>query len=138
MLTFAEISVGDELPALTKTPNRINLVQYAAGAGDFNPLHYDSDFPQAKILGDNIVHGRMKYAALGECVSNWLGHSGHIVTIGCQYRGMDMRGQTFLVKGKVTALREEGSERFVDLELWTESADGKITTPGTATVSIRQ
>ena len=137
MLTISQISVGDELPTLTKTPNRINLVQYAAGSGDFNPLHYDADFPQAKILGDIIVHGRMKYAALGECVSNWLGHSGHIVTIGCQYRGMDMQGKTFLVKGKVSAVREVAGEHLVDLELWTESADGKNTTPGSATVSIR-
>lgn len=137
MPTFSELRIGDELPSLTKTPNRINLVQYAAGSGDFNPLHYDADFPQAKALGDNIVHGRMKYAAIGECVSNWLAHTGHIVTIGCQYRGMDMRGQTFAVKGKVSGLRTELNQNLVDLELWTETADGKITTPGTATVSLR-
>lgn len=137
MPLFSEVSVGDELPTITKTPRRINLVQYAAGSGDFNPLHYDADFPQAKALGDNIVHGRMKYASLGECVSNWLAHTGHIVTIGCQYRGMDMQSATFHVKGKVTAKREEGTQKLVDLEVWTETADGKITTPGTATVALR-
>ena len=137
MPTYVNINVGDELPTLHRNMARINLVQYAAGSGDFNPLHYDADFPQAKALGDNIVHGRMKYAALGECVSNWLAHSGHVVTIGCQYRGMDMRGANFTVGGKVVGKREDAGQKFVELELWTVTDDGKVTTPGSATVVLR-
>jgi acyl dehydratase len=137
MPTFAAVNVGDELPALSKQPERLQLVQYAAGSGDFNPLHYDADFPQARQIGDNIVHGRLKYATLGECVSNWLGHSGWIASIGCQYRGMDLRGAPFTVKGVVRAKREEGGRKLVDLDVWTEDAKGNKTTPGTATVVLR-
>lgn len=138
MPKFSEVNVGDDLTPVVKSPGRRQLVQYAAGSGDFNPLHYDADFPQAKALGDNIVHGRMKYASLGELVSNWLAHSGHIKTISCSYRGMDMQGKTFTVKGKVIAKREEGGEKLVDLEVWTENEAGKSTTPGTATVALKQ
>jgi acyl dehydratase len=137
MPTYDSVAVGEELPKLHRNMARINLVQYAAGSGDFNPLHYDADFPQAKVLGDNIVHGRMKYAALGECVSNWLAHTGHVVTISCQYRGMDMRGANFTVGGKVVGKREENGQKLVDLELWTVTDEGKVTTPGTATVALR-
>jgi acyl dehydratase len=136
MPTFNEVNVGDTLPSLEKTPGRRQLVQYAAGSGDFNPLHYDADFPQAKAIGDNIVHGRMKYACLGEITSNWLGHTGRIVSIGCQYRGMDMQGATFHVKGTVKGKREEDGRKLVDLELWTETSDGKKTTPGSAVVEL--
>lgn len=136
MPTFAEVNIGDALPSIEKAPGRRQLVQYAAGSGDFNPLHYDADFPQAKAIGDNIVHGRMKYASLGELASNWLGHTGRIVSIGCQYRGMDMQGHTFFVKGVVSGKREEGGKKLVDLELWTETADGKKTTPGSAVVEL--
>lgn len=76
MSESATIAVGDELPPLTKTLDRLDLVKYAAGSGDFNPLHYDPDFPQARDIGDNIVHGRLKYAALGRVVSDWLSHRG--------------------------------------------------------------
>ena len=111
MPKYADVNVGDQLPTIEKCPGRLQLVQYAAGSGDFNPLHYDADFPQARQIGDNIVHGRLKYASLGECVSNWLGHSGWVRSIGCQYRGMDMQGKPFTVKGTVTGKREEGGEK---------------------------
>jgi acyl dehydratase len=133
---FADVNVGDTLPELTKTPDRSQLVKYAAGSGDFNPLHFDPDFPQARQIGDNIVHGRMKYASLGELVSNWLGHSGWIASLACQYRGMDLRGATFVCKGRVAAKREEGGRKEVDLEVWTEDSSGNRTTPGTATVVL--
>ena len=134
MPTFASVNVGDALPTITKAPSRLQLVQYAAGSGDFNPLHFDPDFPQAKQIGDNIVHGRMKYACLGQLVSDWVGHTGWVKAISCQYRGMDMRGATFTVKGTVAAKREEGGQKFVDLDVWTENEGGQKTTPGKATV----
>jgi len=136
MPKFAEVNVGDQLSEVVKTPGRRELVQYAAGSGDFNPLHYDTEFPQAKAIGDNIVHGRMKFAVLGELVSNWLAHTGRIKTIGCSYRGMDMQGKTFTAKGTVVAKREQDGEKLVDLEVYIEDASGKRTTPGTATVAL--
>ena len=136
MPNFADVNAGDTLPELTKAPDRSQLVKYAAGSGDFNPLHFDPDFPQARQIGDNIVHGRLKYASLGELVSNWLGHSGWVASIACQYRGMDLRGATFVCKGRVTGKREEAGRKLVDLELWTEDGTGNRTTPGTATVVL--
>jgi acyl dehydratase len=134
-LTFESITVGDDLATLTKTPGREQLVKYAAGSGDFNPLHYDADFPQAKVIGDNIVHGRMKYASLGQLVSDWAGHAAVLESISCQYRGMDLQGKTFTVTGKVVGKDE--SARTVDVEVATVDADGKVTTPGRATLRFR-
>lgn len=134
-LSFDSISVGDALPSLVKTPGREQLVKYAAGSGDFNPLHYDADFAQAKVIGDNIVHGRMKYAALGQLVSDWAGHAAVVRSISCQYRGMDLQGKTFTVKGVVTGI--DVANRTVDVDVWTEDESGKNTTPGRATLAFR-
>lgn len=136
MPSFADVNAGDSIGELDKAPSRLQLVQYAAGSGDFNPLHFDPDFPQAQQIGDNIVHGRMKYACLGELVSNWLDHGGWVKNLACQYRGMDMRGAAFKVKGTVTGKREEGGQKLVDIEVWTEDGAGKKTTPGTAVVVL--
>jgi acyl dehydratase len=135
MLSFDAINVGDELPDIVKVPGREQLVKYAAGSGDFNPLHYDADFDQAKMIGDNIVHGRMKYASLGQIVSDWVGHSGIVRSISCQYRGMDLQGRTFTVKGRVVTKNID--DRTVEVEVWTEDETGRNTTPGNATVSFR-
>ncbi len=133
-VTFENIQEGQELPVLEKKPGVSQLVKYAAGSGDFNPLHHDYAFPQAKQLGSIIVHGRFKYAALGQLISDWLGHAGRIEKLSCQYRGMDFPDQEMTCKGSVARKWEEGGKRKVQLSVWTENAEGKKTTPGEATV----
>ena len=132
--TWNTVNEGDKLPELRKKPGVTQLVKYAAGGGDFNPLHHDYNFPQAKQIGSIIVHGRFKYASLGELVSNWLGHNGRIKKISCQYRGMDMPDQEFVCRGTVSKKVEENGEKRVALDIWTENAEGKKTTPGQAVV----
>ena len=82
------------------------------------------------------MHGRAKYAALGQLVSEWLGHRGFIRRISASYRGMDRCGQLFTCHARVTGVREENGRRIVDLELWTETADGQRTTEGAAEVAL--
>jgi acyl dehydratase len=136
MPTWDDVKDGDALPELRKRPGVTQLVKYAAGSGDFNPLHHDYAFPQAKALGSIIVHGRFKYASLGELVSNWLGHRGRIRKIACQYRGMDFPDKEMVVGGKVVRKWQEAGEKLVELELWTRDESGKVTTPGSAVVAL--
>ncbi len=134
-VTWEDIKEGDTLPELRKNPGVTQLIKYAAGSGDFNPLHHDYNFFQSKALGSIIVHGRFKYASLGELVSNWLGHAGRIKKISCQYRGMDYPDKGMTCKGKVTRKWEEDGEKLVELSIWTENEESpKPTTPGEAIV----
>ena len=135
-VTWDAFKEGDEIPVLKKKPGVTQLVKYAAGGGDFNPLHHDFNFPQAKALGSIIVHGRFKYAALGELVSNWLDLGGRIQKISCQYRGMDKPDLEMTLGGKVVKKYEESGKRLADLELWVKNEQGQNTTPGSATVRI--
>ena len=130
------VETGQQLPPLTRTPTLTQLVKYAAGSGDFNPLHHDYRFPQCEQIGTIIVHGRFKYAALGELVSNWLGHRGRIRKLACQYKGMDVPDKAFVCSGKVVRKSEEGGRRTVDLQLAVTNEDGQVTTPGQATVEF--
>jgi acyl dehydratase len=133
-VTWESIKEGDALPELHKKPGVTQLVKYAAGSGDFNPLHHDFNFPQSKQLGSIIVHGRFKYASLGELVSNWLGHNGRIQKLSCQYRGMDFPDQEMVCRGTVKRKWQEAGEKRVAVEIWTENAKGQRTTPGEALV----
>jgi len=137
-LRWDDVKEGQALPEIHKAPGVTQLVKYAAGSGDFNPLHHDYAFPQAKQIGSIIVHGRFKYAALGEVVSNWLGHAGRIRTLSCQYRGMDMPDKQLVCGGVVKRKWQENGEKLVELTLWTKNAEGKDTTPGSAVVALRE
>ena len=137
MQGWDNIKEGEELPELRKKPDLPQLVKYAAGSGDFNPLHYDYGFPQAKEIGSIIVHGRFKYAALGELVSNWLDHGGRIRKLSCQYRGMDLPDKEMTLGGSVKRKWVEGGEKLAELELWVKNEAGKTTTPGSAVVVLR-
>lgn len=136
-INWESIKEGDTLPELKKKPGVTQLVKYAAGSGDFNPLHHDYNFFQSKALGTIIVHGRFKYASLGELVSNWLGHMGRIKKISCQYRGMDFPDKEFTCKGTVTRKWEEGGEKLAEVSVWAENQEGQKTTPGQAIVVFR-
>ncbi len=133
-IEWAKIQEGDTLPELRKKPGVTQLVKYAAGSGDFNPLHHDYSFPQSKALGSIILHGRFKYASLGELVSNWLGHEARIRKISCQYRGMDFPDREMVCRGTVKRKWEENGEKLIELQVWTENDEGKRTTPGGAVV----
>lgn len=133
-LEWDDVKEGQALPEILKAPGVTQLVKYAAGSGDFNPLHHDYAFPQAKQLGSIIVHGRFKYASLGELVSNWLGHAGRIRKLACQYRGMDLPNKEFVCKGVVRKKSVDGGNKTVELEIWAENAEGKKTTPGSAVI----
>ena len=115
-------------------------MKFAAGSGDFNPLHFDENFPMLKAMGlsENIVHGRFKYAQVGRLVFEFAGYKGRVKKFGVSYRGMDVLNKEITASGVVTAKRQEDGENLVELDVWTENADGKKTTPGTARSRCRR
>ncbi|MGK2965355.1 MAG: MaoC/PaaZ C-terminal domain-containing protein [Tepidiformaceae bacterium] len=130
------VTEGMEIPTLKKSPSSQQLVQWAAGSGDFYQIHYDKDFAIGTGLSGIIVHGALKNAFLGQLIHDWIGNEGRIKKYGCSYRGMDYPAVDMAVKGVVTKKYEENGEKLVDLEIWTENAEGQKTTPGTATVRL--
>ncbi len=135
-LQWESIRKGDLLPELRKKPNLTQLVKFAAGGGDFNPLHHDHNFPQSKAIGSAIVHGRFKYGLLGELITNWLSHRGYLKKIYCEYRGMDFPDKELICKGVVERKWIENGEKVVELAIWVENEDDKKTTPGNAIVVL--
>jgi acyl dehydratase len=135
-VTFDQVSEGMDIPELKKNCSTQQLVQWAAGSGDFYQIHYDPDFAKSTGLEGIIVHGALKHAFLGQLLHDWIGNTGRIKKFGCSYRGMDFPNQDIICRGKVMRKYEENGEKLVDLEVWTEDPSGKKTTPGTATVRL--
>ena len=84
-VSFADVEVGTELPALSVPLQRVNLVMYAGASGDFNPIHWNERFAKAVGLPDVIAHGMLTMASAGRVVTDWLGDPGALVEYGVRF-----------------------------------------------------
>ena len=133
---FEDVAEGQELAPLTMTPDRQQLVKFAAASGDFNPLHFETAFANNAGLPETIVHGRFKYALVGRFLSEWAGYRGRVKKFGVTYRGMDMPKHEITVRGVVAKKYQEDGQNVAEVDVWTENAEGKKTTPGSAVVAL--
>ena len=72
IIKFDEVEVGFELPKLTHTYKRQDLINYANASGDQNRIHLDEEFAKSVGLPDVIAHGMLTMALAGNVVTNWL------------------------------------------------------------------
>ena len=135
---FEDIEEGEELPPKTKGPITVtDLVVFSGASNDFAPIHHDREY--AKSVGglpDIILHGQCKLAFMAQVVTDWIGLGGWIKTLGAQYRGMDVVGDTVVCRGRVKRRYTEGGENLVELELWNENHRVGTTASGSATVAL--
>jgi acyl dehydratase len=70
--------VGAELPPLTVTLSRTDVVRYAGASGDFNPIHWSDRVAQQVGLPGVVAHGMLTMALAGRLVTGWLGDPGAV------------------------------------------------------------
>ena len=133
-----EIHEGDELPAFRRTTGFAEWNRYAAVNDEFVPIHMDDDAGRAQGFPGAFGMGNLMWSYLHNLVRDWMGDDGRIVRMGCSFRSPNLRGMTVEARGTVTAVRDEGGERLVDLELSVVDHDNPDTVlvPATATVAL--
>ncbi|HWC79445.1 MAG TPA: MaoC family dehydratase [Pseudonocardiaceae bacterium] len=115
-LAFADVSEGDELPSLTVTLTRADLVRYAGASLDFNPIHWSERVATEVGLPDVIAHGMLTMALAGRLVTDWTGDPGSVVEFGTKFTRPvvvpdDGAGATVELTGKVGQKRDDGTVR---------------------------
>ena len=128
--------VGDELPTFVRATGFHNWNRYAAVNDEFVPIHMDDEAGQRAGYSSAFGMGNLQWAYLHNLLRQWIGDEGRILNLACQFRSPNTKGQTITAKGVVTAVREEGGERVIELEVWTEEQSGKKLAPGTAVVAV--
>ncbi|WP_026918037.1 fused (3R)-hydroxyacyl-ACP dehydratase subunits HadA/HadB [Gordonia shandongensis] len=78
-LNFDDLSVGDQLPVVTRKLTRGDLVNYAGVSGDANPIHWDEGIAQLAGLPDVIAHGMLTMGLGVGTVSDWSGDPGAVL-----------------------------------------------------------
>ena len=99
-------------------------------------IHYDHEYARKHRLPDIIVNGRFKIAILSQLITNWIGSQGFIRKLEASHRGMDIVCDPITCRGVIKKKYIENDEQFVELEIWIENRDGKVTTPGSALIIL--
>ena len=142
-LFWDDIEVGTEIPAYQKAVTLMELNRYAGANDEFVLIHMDRDYSQKVArLPDVIVMGNLKYAYLANMMTDWIGEDGTLKRLSAQYRGMDIPGPalstepTMICKGRVTKKYVQDDDHYIECEVWTETNEGQVTTPGSATAIL--
>jgi acyl dehydratase len=132
------VIVGTELPAFARTTGFHNWNRYAAVNDEFVPIHMDDEAGRAQGFPGAFGMGNLMWSYLHNLVRDWMGDNGRIVAMGCSFRSPNLRDMTVEARGTVTAVRDEGGERLVDLDLVVVDRDSPETVlvPATATVAL--
>ena len=136
--SYEDVSVGEELPRLSRVVTREDVRAYAEAGGDRNPLHLDDAVAREAGFDGVIAHGMFTMGHMTACVVAWAGDPAAITSISAHFRAPVSMGQEIVAGGRVRALDDEA--RTATLELWVSSErDGATEWPikrGEATVRL--
>ena len=134
-LSFEDVKVGDEAPVLSHTLTRTDLVRYAGASGDFNPMHHDEVQAQAAGQPSVFGHGMFSMGFLGSALTDYVG-IGNLQRYQVRFARQTWPDEVLSTKIVVTAKREEGGQRLVDLAVALSNAEGEDKLVGEATAVL--
>jgi acyl dehydratase len=135
-LYFENVRVGDELPAMAKSPvDRVQLARFAGATNDYNPLQIDE--VHAKSLGMPSVYAPslLGMSFLGQLVGDWA-RAATLKKFAVKFIKLVWPGDTLVCKGRVSDTHGDGGKYFVDLDVWAENQKGELVLKGTATLQV--
>ena len=130
------VAVGQEIPPFERMSGFHAWNRFAAVNDEFVPIHMDDEAGRNAGYPGAFGMGNLQVAYLHAVLRQWIGDEGRIVAVSCQFRAPNLRGLRTVARGRVTAVRDEGGQTFVDLDVWTETEEGTALAPGKATVVL--
>ena len=134
---FEDVSVGDEMPAWSRTTDFMHWNRYAAVNDEFVPFHMDDE--AGRRAGNQqgaFGMGNLRYAYLVNALRDWIGDEAEIREIGCQYRAINQKNDTLTVVGKIVEKETVDGEHCVKLTTNVTNQAGEATCPGHAVVVL--
>src|SRR6185369_5868844 len=108
------LTVRQELPPLEKGPiTKDDLKAYAAASGDPNPIHIDEEFAKNAGYKGSFAHGMLSMGYLGEV--------GSIRRFKTRFAKLTWPGEVITCRGVVTGVSDEGGNRIIECDIWTEN-----------------
>ena len=135
-LYFEDVTEGQEVPGFQRTTDLMHWNRFAAVNDEFVYLHMDDEFAKRRGEKGVLAMGHLRFSYLHNMLRDWIGDSGRIRRVACQYRGINYKGDTLTCRGCLIKKYRRGGDNLVDLDLRVENQDGQIISPGQATVAL--
>ncbi|MCX5240362.1 MaoC/PaaZ C-terminal domain-containing protein [Streptomyces prunicolor] len=129
-----KVGIGDEIGPFTRETGFANWNRYAAVNYEFVPIHMDDEAGRAAGYPTAFGMGNLQWSYLHNALRAWMGDSGRIVSLSCQFRGANTKGMTVTARGVVTGVEKADGAVTATVDVWTEAADGSRLAPGQAVV----
>jgi len=135
---FDDVTVGTELPALSKGPmTTAHIMRWSAAMENWHKIHYDWRYAtEHDKLPDVLINGSWKQHVLVQLLKDWAGPGGWTWKISFQYREMDVPGDVITAFGTVKRTYEHDGIGYVELDIGLRNSRGVESTKGTATVAL--
>ena len=136
-LNAADLSVGDTCEEqICNNLSRTQIVQYAGASGDYNPLHSDEIFTTEVAKYPSVfAHGMLTMGMTGKMLTNWVG-DGRLTNYGVRFTAQVWPGDTLKATGRIVAIRDEGDQKLIDIEVSTTNEEGVEVIKGTASARV--
>ncbi|GAA1583517.1 MaoC family dehydratase [Kribbella karoonensis] len=136
--TTSRVEVGTELPPLTVTLRREDLVRYAGASGDFNPIHWNDRMAAALGLPGVIAHGMLTMASAARVVTDWLEDPADLVEYGVRFTKPvvvpdDDKGATVTFSAKV----DKVADGLAEIDITALAGEEKVLGRARAVVRVR-
>ncbi|MEV0795088.1 MaoC/PaaZ C-terminal domain-containing protein [Kribbella sp. NPDC050459] len=129
---------GTELPPLTVTFKRDDLVRYAGASGDFNSIHWSDRMAAALGLPGVIAHGMLTMASAVRVVTDWLDDPADLVEYGVRFTKPvvvpdDDKGATVTFSATVGKV----ADGLAEIDITAVSGEEKVLGRAKAVVRVR-
>lgn len=128
-LSFADVKVGDELPALEVPLSASIIVSGALASRDFTPVHHDRSAANAQGLQDVFMNILTTNGYVGRFVTDWAGIDARIRGVSIKLGTPNVAGDTMKMRGKVLEKNEDGTlvVEVIGKNSWGNHVEGKVT-----------
>ena len=130
---FAAVQVGDALPEREFNCDNVQQMLYNAALWNGHRIHFDEPYArEVEGYPGLVVAGPLLGDWLHQCVEEWLGDDGRIVSIDYSNRVASYVGEVLTSGGEVAAMHADSQE--LELDVFIRNSEGAVVAPGKVVV----
>ena len=135
MAPIRKFAPGDTVTPFVREGTFQHWNRYAGVNYEFADHHMDDDVGRHEGFGAAFGMGPLIHAYVHTMLRQWIDADlGRVTGVSIQLRSPFLRGRTLTATGSVKAVRAEGGEQHVDLDVWADNDKGERLAIGTAQV----